>query len=133
MTASTPMPGNLLSPEPAAEAPVSFEEYETLARQMLDVAVSDINEMKAAMWRILASAPAGTKAPRLLRLAIAWLAERAAEQDSAPLPAVRPAGCRVVTNGGGRGHGIWRGCLNQPEPSRSHWSPGAPQSRQHDA
>lgn len=126
MTACTPMPGNVLGTELADDARVSPEEYEALALEMLDVAVSDINKMKATMWRILASAPVGTDAPRLLRLAIERLAARAAEDVPAPLPAVRNEGCRAVAHRVRRGHGVWRVCPDRRPPSRS-------QSRRHDA
>ena len=54
----------------------SHPHLDTAALAILDVAVSDINEMKAAMWRIIGSAPAGTDPARLLRLTITRLGSR---------------------------------------------------------
>jgi len=76
MPAFTPRSSTVNSAALTKGADVSIEQYETLAGAILDVAVGDINEMKAAMWRIIGSAPAGTDPARLLRLTITRLGSR---------------------------------------------------------
>jgi hypothetical protein len=99
LTASTPTSSSSHGADPTNSAEVSSEEYESLARAMLDIPVSDVEELKAAMWRVIASAPIGVNVARLLALTMTRLQDRAIRYEVTPIPRGRNTACRALPRG----------------------------------
>jgi thioredoxin-like negative regulator of GroEL len=56
---------------------VSVEEHERLALAMLAVEAGDLADLKDAMWKVIAAAPAGTDVALVLSRALAHAGDRA--------------------------------------------------------